>query len=107
MERRDARGGESRGLIMNLAAYPSPTRDAPPATGELVIETRIHHELEAAFQFQIARRAFVAAVQAISSDLAWIKGYDKETILDLMADIAPPGNAEVERWVEDRFVGDE
>jgi len=92
---------------MNLATYPSPTRDAPSATRELAIETRAHHEIEAAMQF----RAFLAAARvfigAIASDLSWLHGYDKETVLALLDDMEPPADAAVERWADENFLGDE
>lgn len=56
------------------------------ARDELVIETRIHHKIESHLQLRALAAQFIAGVEQIQDDLTGVRGYDKDTILDMARD---------------------
>jgi hypothetical protein len=95
--------------MMNMLANRTLYRDAPSATRELETEARIHHEIEAAEQFRAATATYRAAIVLIESEMFFVKGHDKRSILDILdLDFVTADDAAVTEMAVNGFVpGDE
>lgn len=95
---------------MNMLSAPTLSRDVSIASArrETEVEVHIHHELEAAEQFRAATATYRATIANIVSDLGFLPGHDKRSVLDVLdLDFVVPPDAEVERWAEDNVVRSE